>query len=90
MAMRIMAAWISALGIPRDESVGLVHFPAKRVYRIDANSDGFFFQVSDLFKRLSYLAKADTKQYGDASKSFGCSRIMMTPVGFYEPAYLMS
>ncbi|WP_369798860.1 inovirus-type Gp2 protein [Alcanivorax sp. HI0033] len=28
----------------------------------------------DLFRRLSYFAKAETKRYGDGSNSFGCSR----------------
>ncbi len=30
--------------------------------------------VESLFARVSYLAKADTKNYGDRSKSFDCSR----------------
>lgn len=74
MATRIQEAWASALGMHPEYSRGLVHFPPNRVYRIDANSDQFLSQMVSLFTRLSYFAKARSKQYGDGSNSFGCSR----------------
>lgn len=74
MAQRIQAAWASALGLPADESIGLVHFPTNGVYQVDANSDEFIFQVIGLLKRLSYLAKIDTKRYENGYRCFGRSR----------------
>ena len=74
MATRIQEAWASALDIPPAQSRGLVHFPLNRVYRIDANSDQCLSQMVSLFTRLSYFAKARTKQYGTGENCFGSSR----------------
>jgi len=72
--MRIQEAWASALWMTPAQSRGLVHFPPNRVYRIDANSDQFLAQMVSLFTRLSYFAKAKTKQYGTGEHCFGSSR----------------
>lgn len=72
---RIRAAWASALHIPRLEAVGMVHVPKNPVHTIDRNSDNYDQQFADAFRRLSYLAKARTKYYGDGSRHFGCSRV---------------
>ena len=73
MAGRIRSAWCSALRLSWAEGQGLVHFPANGTYRIDVNSMTMFDRYVDLFRRLSYFAKADTKRYGDGSNSFGSS-----------------
>lgn len=74
MASRINSAWASALGFLPWQSVGLMHFPGNSVYRIDRNSPDAAQQYADLFYRVSYFAKASTKNYGDGSNHFGCSR----------------
>lgn len=74
LADRIRAAWASALRIPPLMAIGLVHFVENPVYTIDCNSDQFYWQYAQVFLRLSYLAKADTKYYGDSSRHFGSSR----------------
>lgn len=74
MAVRIRSAWASALGIHWEKAKGLVNFPPNRVYHLDANSETIIWQVGDLFQRLSYFAKADTKNYENSQKCFGCSR----------------
>ncbi|MCG8391801.1 MAG: inovirus Gp2 family protein [Pseudomonadales bacterium] len=74
MAGRIRSAWCSALRLTWTDGQGLVHFPPKRIYHIDVNSTEVLGQYVDLFRRLSYFAKASTKCYGDGSNSFGCSR----------------
>lgn len=73
MAARIKKAWGSALGCDPFTLEGLVHFPENPVYRVNANSPSFKQEKEDVFYRLSYSAKEDTKHYGDRSRTFGCS-----------------
>ncbi|UPR30264.1 inovirus Gp2 family protein [Vibrio crassostreae] len=70
----IKTAWCRALDIKANEGDTLVHFPDSPTYWLDKNSGKFDQQVNSLFKRVSYLAKVETKHYGDRSRSFGCSR----------------
>lgn len=74
MAFRIIGAWASALGMRWTEAFGLVHFPKNRVYHINQNSEHLVWQMRDVFRRLSYFAKPDTKHYGAGRKNFGSSR----------------
>lgn len=74
MAERIHAAWASALGLPPAMVRGLVHFPLNCCYWLDVNAPGFEGRFKEAFFRASYFAKVDTKQYGDGSNKFGCSR----------------
>lgn len=74
MADRIIGAWASALNCRHDQAVGAVHFLENGVYKIDRNSPGYVQQFQNVFYRLSYFAKKETKEYGDRSNSFGCSR----------------
>lgn len=74
-AGRITGAWASALSIEYHDAYRLVHIPKSRpVYYLDVNSASFELVYAEAFKRLSYLAKLDTKQYKNNGKSFGCSR----------------
>ncbi|HBP1943289.1 TPA: inovirus Gp2 family protein [Pseudomonas aeruginosa] len=68
---RLLESWASALKIPIEKAVGLVHIPQNATYRIDA-----FDKESQkiFFRRASYLCKATTKQYGNGQHGFGCSR----------------
>jgi hypothetical protein len=74
MINRIKQAWASALSIPEINSDGLVHIPDNPTYKLDINASNFSQVYADVFYRLSYLAKLDTKDYGNHSRSFGCSQ----------------
>ena len=74
MAGRILSAWASALGMSMAHMVGLVHFPDNPVYSLNRNDMAFTDQYNAVFRRLSYFAKVESKQYGDRSRHFGCSR----------------
>ncbi|MFA9202576.1 MAG: inovirus Gp2 family protein [Flavobacteriales bacterium] len=74
MAERIISAWAGALGLSIEHTVGQVHFPDNPVYSINRNAEAFPQQYNDVFQRLSYFAKVETKQYGDHSRHFSCSR----------------
>ncbi len=74
MATRIKKAWASALGIKVEQVAGLVEFPKNPVYRLNYYADNFDQVKADLFRRVSYFAKLETKEYGTGSRSFGCSQ----------------
>lgn len=65
----ISSAWASALGMDKDLADGLVSIPNNSVYHIKRDE-----QYDELFYRLSYFAKLNTKQFGRASHNFGTSR----------------
>ncbi|MDF1822240.1 MAG: inovirus Gp2 family protein [Alcanivoracaceae bacterium] len=71
MAGRIQRAWCSALGITALEGAGLVHFPQKAVQLIARGSPMFTEQYARVFRRLSYMAKVETKLYDDGRRNFG-------------------
>jgi hypothetical protein len=74
MISRIQAAWASAMGFLPDCADGFVHVPKNAVYHLDRNSSHFWHQLADVIYRLSYMAKADTKCYGEGGNNFGSSR----------------
>lgn len=74
MAFRIIGAWASALRLGWQDAIGLINFPRNRVYHLDQNSEIFVFQMADLFRRLSYFAKPESKHYGLRRRRFGSSR----------------
>ncbi|EOB2784925.1 inovirus Gp2 family protein [Vibrio vulnificus] len=73
-------AWASAIGV--DDARGLVHF-CEGARKVNANDivDGLVPHMNgseynvfeDVFYWMSYLAKADTKQFGVGGRNFGCS-----------------
>ncbi|MCH2089769.1 MAG: inovirus Gp2 family protein [Pseudoalteromonas sp.] len=71
---RIVKAWASALHLPLDETMRLVHLPQNAHYYLDANNPNFTQDFHALFYRLSYLAKLNTKQYGLGQRCFGSSQ----------------
>lgn len=73
MASRIRKAWASALRRLPKAILGLVHFPTNPTYSLNVNAHDFMATKADLFRRLSYFAKLETKEYGIHSRSFGCS-----------------
>ncbi|ORT49517.1 hypothetical protein ST37_14065 [Vibrio sp. qd031] len=70
----IIESWASALGLEFDSVIGLVHFSKNGRYHLNENSRDFNKQYADLFYRLSYLAKKDTKHNGERKRNFGCSQ----------------
>ncbi|TPG83207.1 YagK/YfjJ domain-containing protein [Pseudomonas mandelii] len=67
----IQEAWASALRIPVDDANGLAYIRANAKYHLSQDDS----QAMDrYFHRVSYLAKARTKVYGDRHRAFGCSR----------------
>ena len=75
LAGKIYRAWGSALMCSPDEILSLVHFPSDTpYYHLDRNAPNFDNQYNEVFRRLSYLAKIETKVYGYGGKNFSCSR----------------
>lgn len=74
LAGRIYTAWARALDIEPEKAIDLVHFPELTpTYHLDANADDFWQDCNNTFMRLSYLAKFNTKVYGNRTKNFSCS-----------------
>jgi hypothetical protein len=73
-ATRITEAWASSLSMDFHEAKKLVHFPRNPLYYLNTKSSNFSVVYKQLFYRLSYFAKIETKLYGDGCKNFGCSR----------------
>ncbi|MHC9353997.1 YagK/YfjJ domain-containing protein, partial [Enterobacter ludwigii] len=61
-------------GATSEDYLGLVHYPENCRYILDSNDFNFEGEYNKLLNRLDYLAKLDTKVYGDGDRSFGCSR----------------
>ncbi|WP_371874335.1 inovirus Gp2 family protein [Shewanella algae] len=72
---RIHKAWASATNTPIELMQGSIHIPENAQYQLLRSSPEFQSVFNDLFRRLSYFSKIDTKEYGDRSRHFGCSRV---------------
>ncbi|MDC9511412.1 inovirus Gp2 family protein [Pseudoalteromonas sp. Angola-4] len=71
---RIAKAWASALSLPLDETMQLAHLPQNAHYYLDVNNPNFTQDFHDLYYRLSYFAKLNTKRYGLGQRCFGYSQ----------------
>lgn len=73
---RILASWASAMGSKVDAAIGLVHIPKDPVYKLWHGSETLIDDIHTILYRLSYLAKLETKPYGDGlgRRFFGTSR----------------
>lgn len=74
LSAMIKRAWATALGIHVGNIGGAIHFPRNCLHHVRVNSDSFAKDYADTFYRASYLAKLDTKSYGNRYRSFDCSR----------------
>ncbi|SEA10912.1 inovirus Gp2 family protein [Alkalimonas amylolytica] len=74
LSARIKLAWSIAVNQSLQSAARLVHFPQNAEYRLHRNSADFTQQVEELFYRVSYFAKADTKVFGIGQRSFGASK----------------
>ena len=71
MANRIREAWASALGLQPLQAEGLAYFPENPSYHLSRDS---LKEIQEFFYRVSYLAKANSKQFGNGCHGFGASR----------------
>jgi len=71
MYNRVVEALSSALHASCAEVVTLVHFPERPVHWLRRDDPQSY---ADLFYRVSYFCKAETKQYQDRGHAFGYSR----------------
>ncbi|GLQ33004.1 inovirus Gp2 family protein [Litoribrevibacter albus] len=82
MANRINRAWASALGMQTMWYDGLVYFPKNCSYSINYKKtnptqeehDAFMVSLRECFRRVAYLAKADTKAFGYPGRNIGYSQ----------------
>lgn len=71
----IVQAWESALGVSFRHAWNLVHIPKSACYRLKASDNPENDEeYCSLYKRLSYMAKDKSKNYGTGRNSYGCSR----------------
>lgn len=73
LASIIIEAWATALGMEFEDVRWLVEFPENHGYYLMDGKPEFNRQYRDLFRRISYLAKKDTKHYGEGRRNFGTS-----------------
>ncbi len=73
IALMATQAWLRVLNLEYFDYSWLVHFPDNPSYVLRANDPNLHIPYADCFYRLSYLAKAETKIYGQHLRSFGCS-----------------
>lgn len=75
LSTKIIEAWASALGIDEFVAKSLVHFPQEApIYYINRNKAESLETYKNAFYRLSYLAKLETKHFGDKTRAFGYSQ----------------
>ncbi|WP_338517464.1 inovirus Gp2 family protein [Alteromonas gracilis] len=80
LSNKVNAAWASALNTHSNDGAlwptdGLVSFPDYCSYMLDRSKTDLNYQISELNKRLSYLAKVATKPRGNGIRCYGTSRI---------------
>ncbi|WP_417884326.1 inovirus Gp2 family protein [Vibrio rumoiensis] len=75
LAGLIYSAWSSAIRVSTNDIISLVHFPkSKPFYQLNVKDEHYTFIYNVVFRRLSYLAKYETKKYGSGKHNFGYSR----------------
>ncbi|HHF3242230.1 TPA: inovirus Gp2 family protein [Vibrio alginolyticus] len=79
LAVLVQEAWSDALGYSYCGMRGLVHFPNNNKFRVVQNRYDTKSNYDALLFRMCYLAKRDTKNFGEGVRSFGCSRIKREP-----------
>lgn len=70
----IQQAWCSALGLDTEQYSGLANMTENGCYYLNKRSPNYMQQVTELLKRMDYLAKDHTKCYDDGYRSIGMSR----------------
>lgn len=70
----IQQAWCSALGLDAEQYSGLANMTENGCFYLNRKSPNYMQEVTELLKRMEYLAKDHTKCYGDGYRSIGMSR----------------
>lgn len=70
----IQQAWCSALGLDSDQYIALSNMAKNGCFYLNRKSPNYMQQLTELLKRMDYLAKDHTKSYGDGFWSIGMSR----------------
>lgn len=68
---RVEGSWARALGISWEQARTLINWPENNVFHLNRND---YHGNANFFKRGSYICKAETKQFFNGYRSFGCSR----------------
>jgi hypothetical protein len=71
LAHCIVRAWGHALLQDPCAIAGTVHFAEKGIYWLNRNKASYTSDFEDIYRRSSYLAKAETKEYGCGYRCFG-------------------
>lgn len=71
----ITGAWYSAMGLQLDDHPGLVHFTENCRYVLNSSHLDFQENYQELLNRLDYLAKIETKIFGEGYRNFGSYQI---------------
>lgn len=70
----IQQAWCSALGLGTEQYSGLANMTENGCFYLNRKFPNYMQQVTELLKRMDYLAKDHTKNYDDGYRSIGTSR----------------
>ncbi|HEJ0337316.1 TPA: inovirus Gp2 family protein [Klebsiella aerogenes] len=70
----IQQAWYSALGLGTEQYSGLANMTKSGCFYLNRKLPNYMQQVTDLLKRMEYMAKDHTKNYDDGYRSIGMSR----------------
>lgn len=74
LAALIQQAWCSALELDYTLHPSSVNFPVNGVFHLNINKEDYEQLLTQLLKRMEYLAKDYTKDYDDRYRSIGRSR----------------
>ncbi|MFL0797114.1 MAG: inovirus Gp2 family protein [Cellvibrionaceae bacterium] len=74
LAGLVNEAWARALKRPYEEVSGAVSFPSRPVHYIKTDETGNRKGYEEAFRRVSYLTKSATKNFGNHRRHFDCSR----------------
>lgn len=74
LAALIKQAWSSALGLDPERYPALANIAKHGCYYLNRSSPNYMQEVTELLKRMDYLAKDYTKCYDDGYRSIGVSR----------------
>ncbi|KGK15639.1 inovirus Gp2 family protein [Vibrio navarrensis] len=72
----IAKAWASAIGLSVEQAIRAIYFPNNGTYEINKrdNTETFYNQYNQAFYRVSYLAKLESKLFGNRGRNFDSSR----------------
>lgn len=70
----IQQAWCSALGLDAEQYSGLANMTENGCFYLNRKLPNYMQQVTELLRRMDYMAKDHTKNYDDGYRSIGVSR----------------